>query len=179
MRQTKFFLITCLLAGLVPFYPRMEASRIDLTPFPGWPTTLSALPLRELPLEPQEKSFAKSFPGQIGRFTDGKTEYVIRWVTQPTRMLHPAADCFRGNGYDIHPLPLKVDIDATVWGSFEASNDNKTFSVQERIYSDEGYSWTDVSSWYWAAIFGKTTGPWWAVTRVSRPPLVSNPFSTP
>ena len=39
------------------------------------------------------------------------------------------------------------------------------------IYSARGdQSWTDVSSWYWQALLGKTHGPWWAVTVTEKIP---------
>ncbi|MCI0665355.1 MAG: hypothetical protein L0220_30200 [Acidobacteria bacterium] len=25
-------------------------------------------------------------------------------------------------------------------------------------------NWTDVSSWYWSAMLGRSCGPWWVVT---------------
>jgi hypothetical protein len=35
--------------------------------------------------------------------------------------------------------------------------------VYERIYDVAGNSWSDVSAWYWAALLGKSAGPWWSV----------------
>ena len=46
-----------------------------------------------------EQRFAARFPGAIARFSDGERVIVLRHVERPTRMLHPAADCFRGLGY--------------------------------------------------------------------------------
>ena len=31
-------------------------------------------------------------------------------------------------------------------------------------------SWSDVSSWYWAALLGRTRGPWWAISLGVRTP---------
>jgi hypothetical protein len=44
-----------------------------------------------------------------------------------------------------------------------ATRNGRTMRVRERIYDDAGHNWTDVSAWYWAALFGGD-GPWWAVT---------------
>jgi hypothetical protein len=36
--------------------------------------------------------------------------------------------------------------------------------IRERIIDAGGATWTDISSWYWAALLGRSRGPWWAVT---------------
>jgi len=42
--------------------------------------------------------------------------------------------------------------------------DGKHLLVRERIYEAAGErSFTDVSSWYWAAVLGRSVGPWWAI----------------
>jgi hypothetical protein len=45
-----------------------------------------------------------------------------------------------------------------------------TLRVYERVYSavsaDE--NWTDVSSWYWSALLGRSRGPWWVITTAER-----------
>jgi hypothetical protein len=45
-----------------------------------------------------------------------------------------------------------------------AQKDGRVRRVCERIYDGQGKAWTDVSSWYWAAMVGRTRGPWFAVT---------------
>ena len=40
----------------------------------------------------------------------------------------------------------------------------ETLRVYERIYDDHSNTWTDTSAWYWSALLGNTTGPWWSVT---------------
>ena len=179
MYQNIIFLMACLLSFGVSFWPKVESCVDNAHSFPGWPDDISSSTLHAVPLLPQEASFSKSFPGRIGRFSDGENEWIIRWVVQPTRLLHPAADCFRGSGYRIHPLPLKQNPEKSFWGAFEASKSDETLLVHERIYDDQGQSWTDVSSWYWASILGQSTGPWWAVTRVSRLPLAKESETIP
>jgi hypothetical protein len=48
----------------------------------------------------------------------------------------------------------------------------ESLRVLERIYSSSenqtGQDWTDVSTWYWQALLGKTGGPWWSVTVTER-----------
>ncbi|MDP1791075.1 MAG: hypothetical protein Q8L12_10910, partial [Methylibium sp.] len=66
-----------------------------------WPRQFDGRTLRPLALSPVEQRFANAFPGAIGRFSDGERLLVLRDVQRPTRMLHPAADCYRGLGYSI------------------------------------------------------------------------------
>ena len=101
---------------------------------------------RRLPLSAREQGFARQFPGHIARFADSRHEWIVRVIDKPTRMLHPATDCFRGLGYTVTPL-----------------------RVCERIFDAQSGRWTDASSWYWSALLTRadhTMGPWWAVTRV-------------
>lgn len=89
---------------------------------------------------------------------------ILRWVNAPSRKLHPASDCFRGIGYTIKPLAIVKDKHNISWGHFEAAKGNSRIRVRERIYNRNGKQWTDVSAWYWASLFGKQQGPWWAIT---------------
>src|SRR5262249_32645770 len=138
----------CAVAAVVPLLG-VRPQPAPIGHFPGWPTHFAGKPLRELPLGPVEQRFATDFPGRIGRFTDGGREIVIRWVSQETRKLHPASDCFRGSGYSITPRPLVVDADGTRWSSFLAKRGTQQLDVRERIYDASGSQWTDVSAWYW------------------------------
>jgi hypothetical protein len=155
------FLLACLLAALAPL---RSPSVAQLTPgFPGWPAQFEARTLHELPLTEQEQRFATEFPGRIGRFTDGRREIVMRWVTGATRKLHPAADCFRGSGYAVEPTPIET-IHGGSWGTFDAQRKGVRMHVREAIVAADGQRWTDASSWYWAAVRDRTQGPWWAIT---------------
>ncbi len=58
-------------------------------------------PLRPLALSDVEQRFAARLPGAIARTTDGRRTLVLRQVAMPTRMLHPAADCYRALGFRI------------------------------------------------------------------------------
>lgn len=107
--------------------------------------------------------FAESFPGRIGRFSDGQREVVIRWISAPTRKLHAASDCFRGSGYRVKPLPLQRASGMT-WGAFSAERGTLRLYVREVIIDASGQRWTDVSAWYWASVRGGTQAPWWAIT---------------
>lgn len=107
------------------------------------------------------------FPGRVGRFSDGQREIILRWVTQETRKLHASSDCFKANGYRIEALPIKREGEA-LWSRFIAMRGKVRLEVAERIYAPGGGQWSDVSAWYWAALLGRTQGPWWAVTVASQ-----------
>jgi hypothetical protein len=159
-------LLVCALAAAVPLLgERSEPAPVG--DFPGWPTHIAGKPLRALPLGAVEQRFAADFPGRIGRFTDGEHEIVLRWVSEETRKLHPASDCFRGSGYSITPQPLAIEPDDTHWGMFIAERGAERLQVRERIVDASGQEWTDVSAWYWAAALSRSQGPWWAFTVAS------------
>ncbi len=123
--------------------------------------------LRQLPLTTVEQRFAQGFPGGIARFTDGDTIWVIRHLTEPTRMLHPAADCFRGLGYQVNSPKVLERNDGNHWRCFLANRGNQ-LQVCERIFDTENKQWTDVSAWYWETLFQPGKHEWWAVTQVNR-----------
>ena len=162
-RSSLFYLIACAIAALMPFLnAHSEQPSRNTDGFPGWPNQFEGKTLTALPMTELEQRFMSDFPGRIGRFTDGEREIVIRWVTEATRKLHPASDCFQGLGYSVKPLALHRDDNGSLWSSFAASKANARLRVYERIHSESGESWTDVSSWYWAAL--GEDGPWWAIT---------------
>jgi hypothetical protein len=165
--RTKIFayIITCILAALVPFLPVKSASREEIIKFPGWPEQFEGSTLKKLSLSEREERFAREFPGHIARFTDGNREIIVRWTTQASRKLHPASECFKGLGYTVGLGLMWIDQNGAYWRSFEAKKVKK-FRVLERIYDQAGNSWAEVPAWYWATRLGKTNGPWWIVTIV-------------
>ena len=167
--QGLLFGTVCLMAALVPLYlPASQHTGTTVRSFPGWPQTWQGQPLIPAALTDIEARFASGFPGKMARFTSGTQAVTLRWVTHPTRRLHPAIDCFKAAGYQIHPLPLRVDSQGTTWSHFRAARWQESFDVFERIYDQQNNSWTDVSAWYWAALLEKTEGPWWSVVKVVR-----------
>lgn len=161
------FLAVCLLAFIAPFRSSGEKNTNATQNFRGFPAIFEGLPIEELPLTEREKFFLEDFPGNVGRFSDGKREIVIRFVTEATRKLHPASDCFRAIGYATKPQPLKVDGEGKRWSCFSAVKAGEQLSVCERIYDHNGGEWTDVSAWYWSAL-NETNGEWWAITVAER-----------
>jgi hypothetical protein len=131
---------------------------------PHWPTHFQGRLLSGLPLSERERTFLAGFPGSVARFTDGERDIVMRWVTQPTRRLHPAEDCYRGLGYQIAESRIVNDSDASHWRCFTATRTGDAREVCEQLQDTEGQRWTDVSAWYWAAVLKKSTGPWLVTT---------------
>lgn len=134
------------------------------TAAPEWPVAWEGRPLRPLALGAAEMRFAVRFPGHIARMTDGAQTLVLREVHEPTRMLHPAADCYRAVGYTIAEARLERDAQAQMWRCFVAERGGHRLRVCERIVDADGQAFTDASSWFWAAALGQSTGPWRAVT---------------
>ncbi len=131
-----------------------------------WPQRFDGRLLRPLALSAVEQRFASAFPGAIGRFSDGERLLVLRDVQRPTRMLHPATDCYRGLGYAIADARLERDDRQRLWRCFEARRGGQRLRVCERIEDAQGLAFTDTSAWFWAAALGRSTGPWQAVTTV-------------
>lgn len=161
------YIIACVIAAWAPFSTLLFETPVtsaEVAPFPGWSGTFEGKPLTPLPLNEIEKTFASDFPGRMMRFTDGEREIIVRWVTEATRKLHPASDCFQGLGYTVTPLAAHRDQNGSLWASFAATKGDERLLVYDRIISDDGETWTDVSAWYWSALSHKGSGSWWAIT---------------
>lgn len=120
----------------------------------------------ELPLSETERGFARSFPGRIAKFGDSRRQYIVRFITAPTRRVHPAEDCFRASGFTIHHLarcPKKLSGSGAC---FIPEKDGSKLTVEERLTDREQKTFADVSAWYWAAVRGTSVGPRWSATRV-------------
>ena len=131
---------------------------------PEWPPVSTRRTLRPLALGSVEARFAAQFPGRIERLTDEESVLVWREVRTPTRMLHPATDCYRGLGYRVVDARLERDAQARLWRCFVAERDGRRVRVCERIEDARGLAFTDASAWFWAAQLGRSTGPWQAIT---------------
>ena len=145
--------------------PQQQAPREMQTP--ELPSQWQGRPLRPLALSDVEQRFARQFPGTLARMTDGHDVLVLRDVQRPTRMLHPAADCYRGLGYSIAAQQLRQDESDHLWRCFEALRAGQRMHVCERIVDADGAGFTDASAWYWAALLGQSHGPWQAITVAS------------
>jgi len=133
-----------------------------------WPREWQGRPLQPLARSAVEARFAERFPGRIARFrlVDAGDELVLREVQRPTRMLHPAVDCWRGIGWQVDRTQLLRDEQALLWRCFDATRHDQRVRVCERIVDANGLAFTDTSAWFWAASLGQSVGPWQAVTHV-------------
>jgi hypothetical protein len=157
----------CLAAGTWNAIARSHGSAMQ-PPAMELPAQWEGKPLRPLVLTDVERRFAGQFPGRIDRMTDGDNILVMRTVLKPTRMLHPAADCYRGVGWRVEHIRLQLDDDRLLWRCFDARRGGTGLRVCERIVDAQGRAFTDASSWYWAALMEQSQGPWQALT-VARP----------
>ncbi|MBX7247325.1 MAG: hypothetical protein K1X53_17660 [Candidatus Sumerlaeaceae bacterium] len=164
MRPRMTYLCACVVAALAGFVPPITPRATNNSDFPGWPKTFEGRALKEVPMTPRESRFYKDFDGQIGRFTDGSREIIIRYVPDRERKFHMTSRCYRAVGYEIRPLPARVDADGNRWGTFRATRGKESMEVSEQIKDSTGHVWTDESAWRWDSFWGNTTGPWWAVT---------------
>ena len=157
------FLAAALVAAMSPLLARGgDAASAANTNFPGWPATYEDRALTQLPLTSREAAFVRDFPGRVGRFSDGRREIIIRWVGAPTRRLHSAADCLRGVGYSVVPMPVRKDPAGAAMSCLRASRGSDAIKVCEVIRDEAGNSWPDVSAWYWNTMFGASRAPWWS-----------------
>jgi hypothetical protein len=158
------FLLLALLAASWPLFAPGRGGDAATAGAHEWPRELDGRPLRPLALGVVEQRFAARFPGAIGRFDDGRRVVILRHVVAPTRMLHPAADCFRGLGYAIADERLERAADGGLQRCFRAERGDARLRVCERIRDADGRVYTDASSWFWAAALGRSRGPWLATT---------------
>ena len=127
-----------------------------------WPARFENRPIVPIPPAPEDKLLARSFPGAVARFSDGRRQIVLRRVAAATRRLHPASDCFRASGYRVKPAPMRGAPGRGASACFTATRGGRSFLVCERIRAADGRSWPDISSWYWSALLGTSNGPWLA-----------------
>ncbi len=162
-----FWIALHMIAATLPLMTFNAGASAVKTEFLGWPKTFDGRELQRLELSKDEKGFARGFPGHIARFTNGTDEIIIRRLVTKSRKLHPAADCLKGAGYKIKPVPIRRDSEGRLWGCVIAKRGEKRLRVCEIVFDENGSSWSDVSSWYWAAVLNRTKGPWWAMTVAS------------
>ena len=156
--------VVLLVCGLLPAWREAPAAVATASASFDLPATWDGQSVRPLSLSEVEQRFAARFPGHIARLTDGQRMIVLREVHRPTRMLHPAADCYRGLGYRIDAVRLEADGQQRTWRCFIAERDGQRLRVCERIVDSQGLAHTDTSAWFWDASLGRSRGPWQAVT---------------
>jgi hypothetical protein len=182
MNVRTFFVGACLAAAVLPLAGALPAGSGAAGREPAaavgarssaieWPTRFRGQPLTQLPPTALEARFAARFPGAVARFTDGEQLLIVRHVRRPTRLLHPATDCFRAAGYAVAGVRAAVDAQGVRWRCFIATRGDERLRVCERIGERlddaDAPGWTDVSAWFWDAQFRRGAGTWWALTVVT------------
>jgi hypothetical protein len=161
----RWLLATMVLAAFAPLFARHAGDApVATTRLPPWPHEFEGPPLTPVALTAEQSRLLGDFPGAAARFTDGQRDILMRWVTQPTRRLHPAEDCYRGWGFEVAASKIRADRDGRRWRCFEVTRAGVTHQVCEQIRDAEGANYTDVSSWYWDAALQRTQAPWLVVT---------------
>lgn len=165
-QRAKYFFLACAIATIIPFFTPQKST---IQQEEHWPTTYEGQKLRPLPLTGNELEFSRNFPGAIGVFKTDKQTIILRKVNQATRQLHPAVDCYRASGFKITNPHHEIDGAGKAWNVLLAEKSARQLQVRERIYDENGQNYTDISQWYWAALWGQSKGPWWSITTVTAP----------
>jgi exosortase len=129
--------------------------------------------VEEISLSPREEAFAQNFPGQLKIYAVGRDTLIIRRINRASRMLHPSYHCLKAEGFAISDASIQTDEQGRQFLSYNATRNQEGFLVTERIRDLENHQqWTEVSAWYWHALFHPNSGPWEAETLMT--PLQKN-----
>ncbi|HYZ84512.1 MAG TPA: hypothetical protein VE621_08920, partial [Bryobacteraceae bacterium] len=160
------------IAVVVAILPMLRpAHDLHMTSAPDrpWPEPFASY--QRLPITDLEQRFAEAASTKIAHFQEGDTKWLLRWIGEPSRNVHPPEHCFRGSGWTVRPLPgraLPLPGTSTPlhWTCSEARREQHVIEVCNVIVDDTGRSWGDVGSWWWTAKFQNTQGPWLSVVRM-------------
>jgi len=165
MNRIHGLLLTMIIASVAPMLSSPHAAQTAASAdLPPWPHAFRGRPLYPVGFSAAERRFLADFPGTAARFSDGESAILMRRVTQATRRLHPAEDCYRGWGFEVGAPQIRADRDGSRWRCFTASRSGEAREVCEQIRDSEGRHYTDVSSWYWAATLDPASRPWLVIT---------------
>lgn len=157
------FSMCCCLAAIGPLMSSSPQTT-SLDAFSGWPPEFSDPKFQAVRLTKHESAFAESLPGRLGKFTDGRRQFLVQWIAEGSRLVHSSTDCLTKAGYTVKPDPIRIDSFGNRWAAYQATRQGQSYHIMERLYDDSGHEWHDVSTWYWAVLRQKTRGPWWMVT---------------
>ena len=155
--------LLAIVAATAPLLPKTDAEAAKLNP---WPAQFEGKSLSPMPEADADNYFQNGFPGHVARFSDGRRQIVLRQVSEATRRLHPARDCFQALGYEIDNASMERQSKAQTRSCFDATKNGVTLRICEEITDAEGTSYPEVSAWYWPALTGRSKGPWLAATIV-------------
>jgi len=168
-RRLSCFVVVLALAAAAPLLPISAAPATrDAQAFPGWPHEYEGVALQSMAPIAQDAFFTRDFPGRIARFAARDRQVVVRWVSSPTRRLHPASQCFVGAGFALSPLPMRRSADGALMSCFAARKPGEALRVCEQLRDSTGDTRPDVSSWYWHALVAPRGTTWWSYVVVER-----------
>jgi len=75
---------------------------------------------------------------RVDHYRDGPHEYTVRTITEASRRVHPAEECYRATGWSVRALPMRID--AYRWGCFEATRRGERVQVCETFVDHAGRS---------------------------------------
>ena len=157
-------LVTFLPARTITSAPQNED--LSLTSYDG-------RPVEQVALSPREQSFAQGFPGRLKIYRVGQDTLILRTITKASRMLHPSYHCLKAEGFTIRNSQLHQNEQGHQSLTYHATRNHEAFHVTERIRSLTNHrQWTEVSAWYWHALFHPNSGPWEAETLMT--PISTN-----
>ena len=162
--STKVYCIASLIIAIIPFFRNETKHQVKNIP---WPETILDSKITEVPLSHQDKIFLADFPGKVARFQSMNNEYILRYITRPSKKLHSSAVCLSSNAAEISYLPLWKDPQGRLWSQFDAKWRGRKLLVKEIILDKNDQSFSDASSWYWKAILNKSEGPWLSITQIT------------
>ena len=171
-RITPRFLTLACGVSLVTFLPARTTTITKETEFKSL-TSYQGRAVEEISLSPREDAFAKNFPGHLKIYAIGHDTLIIRHISKASRMLHPSYHCLKAEGFTISHSSVQSDEEGRPFLRYHATRNKEHFLVTERIrdfQSDK--QWTEVSAWYWHALFHPNSGPWEAETLMT--PLHEN-----
>jgi hypothetical protein len=167
--------IVCLSAALLPLLPRQTGvtrsiNKSGTGAAREWPEPFRSM--REDKLSDTERRFAEGV--QVGHFQQDGRQWLVRWIRDASRRVHPAEECYRATGWSVRPRPAQLSSGGDVgllgrqlkWGCCAARRGVASVEVCQTIIDNSGRSWSDVGSWWWSAAFGRSEGPWLGVVRV-------------
>jgi exosortase/archaeosortase family protein len=156
-----------LVAVAAAFAPSSRVERADLNAAADLspPTSFEGRSLSPVAPSASLRAVDFGFPGRLAVLSDGERVVIWRRVLEPTRRLHALSYCLRCGGSELSSLPPKADGSGALWSRFSVLDRGESYELRERIVSDDGAVFGDVSSWWWSAATGTSKGPWtaWAV----------------
>ncbi|HUR29687.1 MAG TPA: hypothetical protein VM509_15965 [Planctomycetota bacterium] len=163
----RFHALALGIAALAPLLRPARHDGTEIENLPAFPDAIEGRKLVPSATSEIEIAWLASFPGRIGRFSDGERLWILRQTAQPTLRLHSSARCLRAAGWEVEPAHALRDAEGRIWSAYVARRSNLRALVRERVASTAtSASWPDVDAWRWDAWLGRDPGPWCAYTSI-------------